>query len=132
MPVISARGMSARDAGGLLAEAGDRAAQALFEVDLRLEAHELAGARDVEEALGLAVGPRGVPHGLALEADQALDRLGEVADARLLAGADVDRIGGLQPLGRQQQGPRRVVDVEELAARVAGAPQDDLLVATLG
>src|SRR4051812_44216675 len=88
----------------------DRLAQPVLERDLRLEAHQLARAGHVEEALRLAVGPRRVPDGLALEAGQVVDQLGEVADARLDPGPDVDGLGGLQALRGEQERAGRVVD----------------------
>src|SRR4051794_34450259 len=106
-------------ASGLLAERRDRAPQAVRQLHPRLEADELACPRDVEVALGLAVGARRVPLDLALEAGQPADELGEVADPRLAADAEVDRIGDVEPLGGQQQAARGVVDVEEFARWVA-------------
>src|SRR4051794_37203061 len=109
----------------------DRLAQPVLERDLGLEAHQLAGARDVEEALRLAVGSRRVPDGLALEAGQVVDQLSEVADARLDAGADVDGLGGLEALGGEQQRAGGVIDKEELARRRAGPPHRHLGVAVV-
>src|SRR3954447_2460433 len=93
-------------AGGLLAERVDRAPQPVLERDARLEADELACPRDVEVARRLAVRARRVPHDRAVEAREAADELGELADPRLPAHAEVDGIGDVEPLGRQQQAAR--------------------------
>ena len=125
MPVISARvaGHAQADVGGLAAKRLDRPRQPVLELDGRLEAHELAGARDVEVALRLPVRPRRVPHELALEAGEPRDELGEVADGGLAPDPEVDRVGDVEVLGGEQQPARGVVDVEKLARRRAGAPQ---------
>src|SRR3954454_22345714 len=57
-----------RASGRGCGEALDRPAQPLLERHLRLETHQLAGARHVKIARGLAVGIRVVPDDLALEA----------------------------------------------------------------
>ena len=116
---MSARGalMPPRDA--LLAEALDRALQALAQRSLGLEADQLAGPGDVEVARRLAVGPRGVPDDLALEADELLDRLGEVADARLDArcrcspgrsGRGARRRGAARGRRRRRRGTRATAE----------------------
>src|SRR3954469_9139355 len=121
MPVMSARG-TARPLGRrqrvVLAEALDGAGQPLAQRRARLEAHPLARARRVEGALGLPVRARAVPDDLALGADEVADLLGQVADAGLDAGTDVDRLGAVQVLGREQQRAGGVVDIEELAGRL--------------
>src|SRR3954452_11267681 len=103
----------------MLAEALDRAGEALAQRRRRLEAHPLPGARDVEVARRLAVGLRGVPLDLARVADEGADRLGKVADPGLDTRADVDRLGAVEALGGEEQGAGGVVHVEELARRRA-------------
>src|SRR3954453_13941655 len=135
MPVMSARGTAPPPSGRgqrvMLAEALDRPGEPLAQRHPRLEAHPLARAGRVEEARGVAVRSRAVPDDLALVADELADGLGQVADARLDARADVDRLRAVEVLGGEQERAGRVVDVEELARRPAGAPQAHRLVAAL-
>src|SRR3954447_8058276 len=112
-------------------EALDRPAQPFLQRHLRLEAHQLAGARHVEVARRLAVGVGVVPHDLALEPAELVDRLGEVADARLHARPDVHRLRRIELLGGKDHRPRGVVAVEELAGRAARAPQRHVLLAAV-
>src|SRR3954447_9290343 len=105
---------------------GDRLLEPLTQRRARAEAEELLRARRVELSARLAVRHRRVPHQLALEPRQLRDQLGELADRRLDTGAEVDRLAGVVPLGRERQARRRVVHVEELAGRRAVAPQHDL------
>ena len=94
-------------------------------------AEQLLGARGVDAPAGLAVGLGRVPAQLAVEADEAGDRLDRLADRDLVVGAEVDRLGAVVDLGRQHDGLGGVVDVEVLAARPAGAPHLDLVLAAL-
>src|SRR3954452_9110456 len=96
-------------------EALDRPAQPLLERHLSPETHHPAGARHVKIARGLAVGIRVVPDDLALEAAELVNHLGEVADARLHARADVHRLRDFEVLRGKDHRPRGVVAVEELA-----------------
>ena len=59
------------------------------------------------------------------------DELGGLADRRLLAGAEVDRLGTVVPVAGEREPGDAVVDVEELAGRRAVAPEQDLLLAAL-
>src|SRR6266566_1349894 len=107
-------------------EAVDRPTQSFLETDSGLKAHQLACAGDVEVARRLPIRFGVVPNDLALEAGELADQLAEVADLRLATGADIHRFRTLKALGRKQQGPRGVVDIEELASRLACAPEHDL------
>src|SRR3954447_7599641 len=109
-------------------EALDRAGEAVAQRDGGLEPHPLARPRDVEVPRRLAVRLRGVPVDLARVADEVADRLGQLSDARLDAGADVDRLRAVEVLGREQQRAGGVVDVEELARGGSRAPEVDGLV----
>ena len=75
----------------------------------------------------LAVRHRRVPDDLALEAGHVGDRLGELADRDLVAGAEVDRLGAVVALGREHEPLDAVVDVEKLPGRRAVAPEHDLV-----
>ena len=66
-----------------------------------------------------------VPRDLAVEAGQLRDQLGQIADRDLVAGAEVDRLGAVVPLGGEHEPFDAVVDVEELARRRAVAPEHD-------
>src|SRR5262249_13187802 len=110
----------------------DRPPQALVERRVGLEADQLAGPAGVEGALRLPVGLPAVPDGPALEAREPGDRLGQIPDPGLRAGADVDRVGDVEPLAAEHQTPGSVVHVEELARRLARAPQDDLRLPLIG
>src|SRR5690606_11343165 len=50
---------------------------------------------------------------------------GEFADGDVVAGSDVDEVGGIGPGEEVQAGPGEVVGEEEFAARGAGAPNGD-------
>src|ERR1019366_2955508 len=112
--------------GHALAKPLHRPQQALFEAYLRLEAHERTRTRDIQAARGLPVGFRGVPRELALIAGEPSDHVGESPNPGLDAGAHIHRVRGLQVLARQEQRARGVVNVEELAGRIAAAPHGHL------
>src|SRR5690349_11586651 len=107
----------------------NRSLEALAERGGRAEAEPLGGARRVEVTSRLPVRHRCVPRDLAGEAGQLGDQLGELADCRLDAGAEVDRLRVVVAICGEQQAVHAVLDVEELACRRAVAPENDLLVA---
>ena len=90
---------------------------------------ERRDAAHVEQLLRRAVGLARVPLDRSGVADHALDQFGELADGQVVAGADVDhavgQVGGRHVLQQEDDGLGQVVDVEELAARGAGAPEHD-------
>src|SRR5437763_10686148 len=98
-------------AGELSLEALDRAPEAFLKWKFSLKVHQLASTGDIEVASRLPVRPRRIPDDLALEACELADHLGEVAYPRLAPCADVHRLRGVQPFGRKEQRPRRVVHV---------------------
>ncbi len=87
----------------------------------------LARPTRVERAARLAVGLRGVPADLALEAGQADDQLDQLADRDLAPDAEVDRLGAVVALGGEDDPLGGVVDVQELARGRAGAPDLDVV-----
>ena len=99
---------------------------------------ERVKAGDVHQLSRGAVGLCGVEDQRALEAEHAGDGLGQFADGDVFAGADVDerrRVGDEQRVEagssrfiRKTQACGKIVAVEELAARRAGAPDDRSLV----
>src|SRR4051794_35765362 len=105
---------------------GDRLLEPLTQRRASTEAEELLRACRVELSPRLAVRHRRVPHQLAVESRQLRDQLRQLADRRLDARAQVDRLDAVVPLGRQGQTLGCVVDVEELARRRPVAPQDHL------
>ena len=80
----------------------------------------------VDPAPGLAVRLRRVPPDLALEPGELDDQLDELLDRHLPIGAEVHRLGAVVPLGGEHDALGGVVDVEELSARRAGAPDLDV------
>src|SRR4051794_29099399 len=111
-----------------LPEALDRPRETLAQRHRGLEAHPLASTGDVEVSRGLPVRLRRVPVDFAVVPDEVADRLCEIANARLDARADVDRLGAVEVLRGEQERAGRVVNVEELARRRARAPEVDGLV----
>src|SRR3989442_7700847 len=115
-----------------LQKTGVRKAQAFFQRDPRPPA-ERAQLRGVEELLRSAVGLRAVVGDAGVALDDALDGFGQLADGLVVAVADVEERGLLRVeggaellLGEVHQvdaGVGHVVAVDELAARLAGAPQ---------
>src|SRR2546427_9062363 len=109
-----------------------RQAHAFFQRDPRPPA-ERAQLRGVEELLGSAVGLRAVVGDAGVALDDALDGFGQLADRLVLAVADVEERGLLRVEGggdllpgqvhQVDAGVGHVVAVDELAARLAGAPQ---------
>src|SRR5579862_790478 len=114
---------------GVIAIPGDRPLEPLAKRGACLEAEELTRARCVQAAARLTVRHRRVPGQLSLEAGELGDRLGELANRGLDAGAEVDGLGPVVPFRGEQQSFGAVVDVEELAGRGAVAPQDDAVLA---
>src|SRR5450756_1284603 len=104
------------------------AADALFEAHGRRPA-KAAQAAHVHKLPRRAVGLRGVPLHGTLVAHDALDESGELADREVLAAAHVEHavgdVGGVHLLEAEDDGATDVVDVEELAARRAAAPEAD-------
>ena len=100
------------------AKALDREPQSLLERHLRLEPEALARSADVEVASRLPVRTGMVPVGLSFVPGQIGDQGGEVSNGGLRARTDVHGLGR-PSLSREEEGPGRVVDVEELAR---GAP----------
>src|SRR5204863_10033649 len=82
-----------RRMNGARAVPGDRAREAVSERRARVEAETLLRAGGVELAPWLAVRLGRVPDELAVVPGELRDQLGEVADANLLAGAEIHRIG---------------------------------------
>ena len=85
-------------------------------------------ARDVSSARrgwpsGLVVSQRTSPR-KPVSSTMSADQL---ADRDLAAGAEVDRLGIVVALGREHDALGRVLDVEELARRRAGAPDLDVV-----
>src|SRR5690606_15587623 len=109
----------------------DGALQPFTEGGRRLEAERLAGAAGIERAARLAVWLGRVPHDLALKAYQLGNQLGQVLDADLHPGAEVDRLRAVVMLGRQRDTPCSVLHVEELARRRASTPSYDPVVPAL-
>ena len=99
--------------------------QAFLEGHIRLEAELLARAVNVELASRLAVGLGRVPNDLAFESGELRDQRHQVADGDLAARAEVHRLGLVVALGGEDDRPRRVIDVEELARRGPGTPDGD-------
>ena len=89
-------------------------------------AEQFVGAGGVDAPAGLAVGFARVPAQLTVEADEPGDRLHRLADRHFVVRAEVDRIDALVALGGEDDGPRRIVDEEVLAARRTRAPDVDL------
>src|SRR4051795_11232841 len=85
----------ARMRGDAVAVPRDRAPEALCKRRARAEAEQLLCPGGVELAARLAVRHRRVPDDLALESGQVGDRLGQIADRRLDAGAEVDGVGAV-------------------------------------
>src|SRR5690606_263257 len=83
--IVRTRGMGSGDLVAVFFEPAHRLGDALLEANLGLEAEALAGAVGVEATAWLAVGLVGVPDEIALEAGQALDQPGEVANRDLVA-----------------------------------------------
>ncbi len=76
---------------------------------------------------------RGTPSGFdgsqsdtTLEADRLTHQLRELGDRHVLPGPDVDRCFLAVELHQQQHGCSKIVDVQEFAAWLAGAPYDNL------
>ena len=61
----------------------------------------------------------------SFEANDFGDEKGEVSNADFLAGADIDDIGLIVGVHEEDAGIGHVIDVEELAQGVSGAPHDD-------
>src|SRR5215212_5851391 len=76
-----------------LAEPLDSSREALVEADLRFPAELTSCQRDVRLADARVVDGPGDEDDLAVAADQALDRLGDVEHRRLVRVADVDGAG---------------------------------------
>src|SRR5690606_21094285 len=114
-PLRSARG------GGVVPVPGVRVLDAFSQADPRLPAEALEPAA-VHELAGRAVGLAGVEGEVSFVADDVLDRLGELADGDVGAGADVDRSGKRDVFEQEQARVGEVVGVEELAPRRAGTP----------
>ena len=125
MPVMSARGAAiTRPSRGPGGSSRSSAPGPSAQRRRRLEAHpaRAPGSRRGSASAGrrAATRPRSIS---PAKPTSSRDRLGEVADARLDAGADVDRLGAVEVLGGEQQRAGGVVDVEELARRRARAPE---------
>src|SRR5450756_2616846 len=135
MPVISAVllmcppfAAPAGGSGAVLQMPVVGAADALFEAHGGRPA-EAAQAAHVHELARRAVGLGRVPLHGALVAHNALHESGELADREVLAAAHVEHavgdLGGVHELEAEDDGAADVVDVQELAARHARAPQAD-------
>src|SRR5207249_2332172 len=109
----------------------DRLAQPFFERRGGLEAEEVRGPRGIEAAARLAVGLVRIPHEAPGEPGELHDQRRDVADRDLEARAEVDRLGPVVVLGREEDPLRGVLDVQELAGGAPGAPDLDDLVAAL-
>ena len=103
--------------------------EAFLEGCLGAPAEEIRSAGGVEGAARLAVGLGGIPNQLALETGQAGDHLGQVFDADLLPGTQVDRLGAVEELGGGQDAVGGIAGVQEFAGRRAIAPQHHFLIA---
>src|SRR5258708_27398881 len=119
-------------AGAFLQKTGVRKAQAFLQRDPRAptEGVQLGG---VQELLGCAIGLRAVVGDAGIAFDDALDDFGQLANGLVLAVADVEERGLLRVEGggdlplrqvhQEDAGVGRVVAVDELTTRLAGAPQ---------
>ena len=103
----------------------DRRLEALAEVRRRLEPERRGRPARVDAAAGLAVRLRRVPPDLAVEPGELDDQLDERLDGHLAVGAQVHRLGSLVPLGGEHDAFGGVVDVQELPAGRARAPDLD-------
>lgn len=104
-----------------------RLADPLSELNARRPAHaaELVGAHEFAwRAVGLAE----IMHDFTLEADDVADKLGELEDGDVFAGADIDVLVAGIGLEQEYQCIGAVVGMEKFAARGAGAPDGDALV----
>jgi len=81
---------------------------------------------DVEKLAGSAIRFGGVVNNRAGISDDIGDDLGEVANGHILTDTDVDRLRGVVVLQQEQACRREVVDMQELSARSAGPPENDL------
>src|SRR4030042_1473024 len=91
----------------------NRFLQSLIEGRPGLKAKILLGLGDIQAPPWLAVRLGRVPSDLARKARQLCDLLGQVLDADLTSGPEIDRLGAVVVLGGQQDSFRRVGDVEE-------------------
>ena len=87
----------------------------------------LPRAGDVGRAPLLPARLGGVEHQAAAESGQLGDQGRQLADRDLEAGAEVHRPGVVVALGGQQDAPRGVLHVEELARGPSVTPDDDLV-----
>lgn len=115
---------SAAQGADLLAVPVDRSGDAVLQADLRLPT-SLSELGDFEQLLRRPVGLRGVPLCLAVESDDARDRLRDLADRHVGARTDIDLHRPVVVLEQVQTGVGHVVDVKELPSRRAGPPVRD-------
>ena len=66
------------------------------------------------------------PNDVALESGQLRDQRDQIPDPDLLSPADIDRLNTVIALGRKHDSTRSIVNVKELAAGAAAAPDLDL------
>ena len=102
--------------------------EAVGERDAVLPAERVEAA-DVEQLARRAVGLRGVEaqHGVGVH--HAADQLRQGADRQVAAGADVDVAYAVIALHQEYASVGKVIDMQELAPRRAGAPHDDFAIA---
>src|ERR1051325_11698263 len=110
---------------------GEGAGPASLERRGGAKAEAALGAPGVEQPPRLTARLGRVPDDAARVADGAGDDAGEIADADLVAGADVHRLRALVSLRREHDSLGRIFDVEKLARRRAVAPQHHLAVAAV-
>src|SRR5687768_12456906 len=85
------------------------------EVSVRPEPELFFREAGVEAAPRLAVGLARVPDDLALEFTELRDQLGELANAYLESGADIDRLWFVITLCGKHDGFRGVLNIEKLS-----------------
>src|SRR5687768_8096990 len=107
----------------------DRSPQALFEGDGRTKTEQLLRPGRVEREPRLAVRLSRVPFDGPRKSHQPRDRVRGVENRDLESGAQIHRIITVESLGGQADGPRRVLDEQELARGASRAPGNDLRLA---
>src|SRR5450759_4738496 len=109
-------------AGHDLLVPANRIRQPLTKWRRRAEPELLFGAIDVELAPRLTVRLGFIPDDLALEAGQLRDQLRQVFDRDLGRTSNVDRVGFVVALSGEDDRPRRVSNIKELAGWSSRSP----------
>ena len=90
--------------------------QSVLERGVGAPPEQFVGAGRVDSAARLSVGLGRVPPQFTVEADEPGDRLHRLADRHLMVRAEVDRFGAYVTFGGDDDGARRIIDEEVLAA----------------